>query len=88
LSRKIESPAGSDHLLEVLIVNHHMNKVLWDGETIYNPQDRSDQDWMKGLPDITGEGVLGVFSRLGDTVFSDARFLITRQPSLKKDLEP
>lgn len=83
LAKTIDHPLGDDHVLEVTVRNSALIKITWDGESLFDPKSlstqswRINQPWMKDMEDITGNGHLGVFSRRGDTVFSDARIIFS-----------
>lgn len=78
LQIELPFPRSDITQLEVSIVQGRLQTVFWDGQRIVSAKELAgiSQDWMTGLPQVTGSGQLGVFSRDGDTVFSDARFQI------------
>ena len=80
LSKKISSPTNKDyHVIEVKIMNDRLHSISWDGEVAFRyPIEVLKVEWVRELPEISGSGAMGVYSRLGDTMFSDARFMSTK----------
>jgi serine/threonine protein kinase len=80
LSKKISNPATKDyHSIEVKVVDDRLHSVSWDGEVIFRyPIEILKVEWVRDLPETSASGTMGIFSRSGDTMFSDARFMSTK----------